>query len=142
MKNKIVVVFALIFFQANVYSNTASKYRQECAHTSREFKANLPSEFTTVWCADDKRKDFGDMGADVVHAMAVAAFHEKRMDRRMAGLIMLEKYDCKDKVECKEFHYLLDWGIKSGHPQRYNKSLADRAMALREKVSKKLETLN
>jgi hypothetical protein len=116
-----------------------SKYRQECALTSKEFKGNLPSSFTTVWCADDKRKDFGKMGADVVHAMAVAAFYEKRMDRRVAAMNMLEKYDCESKENCKEFHYLLDWGIKSGHPRRYNKDLATRANDLRERVSKRLQ---
>lgn len=138
---KSLLTVVIIFICSYAYSSDQSKYRQECALTSQEFKANLPSKFTSVWCANDKRKDFGDMDADVVHAMAVAAFHEKRMDRRIAGLNLLEKYECKDKVQCKEFHYLLDWGIKSGHPARYNKSLATRAEVLREKILKKLETL-
>jgi len=122
-------------------ASEASKYRQECAHTSREFKQNLPSTFVSVWCADDKRYDFGGMGADVIHAMAVAAFYEKRMDRRMAAMNMLERYDCKTREDCKEFFRLLDWGIKSGHPRRYSRELANRAEKLREVVSQKLRSI-
>lgn len=138
---KALLITSAIFAQTYAYATEPSKYRMECALTSKEFKGNLPSNFTTVWCADDKRKDFGLMDSDVVHAMAVATFYEKRMDRRMAALNRLETYECKDKAECKEFHYLLDWGIKSGHPARYNKTLANRAEVLRAKISKKLETL-
>jgi hypothetical protein len=75
----------------------ASKYRQECALTSQECKGNLPSTVTSVWCANDQRRDFGKMGSDVVHAMAVAAFYEKRMDRRLAAMNMLESYECKTR---------------------------------------------
>lgn len=95
---------ASVFAQAS----TQSKYRQECALTSSSFKGNLPLGFTTVWCANDKRKDFGKMGPDVVHAMAVAAFYEKNLDRRMAALNLLETYECANLAECKEFHNLLD----------------------------------
>lgn len=141
MKNIISFLLLSVLIQSYAYSSDQSKYRQECALTSQEFKAKLPENYTTVWCANDKRKDFGEMGSDVIHAMAVAAFREKRMDRRVAAINLLEKYECKDKVECKEFHHLLDWGIKSGHPAKYNKALAKRAEVLREKVSKKLEAL-
>ncbi|MCC7406272.1 MAG: hypothetical protein IT288_17900 [Bdellovibrionales bacterium] len=119
----------------------ASKYRQECALTSQEFKGNLPSNFTSVWCANDKRRDFGEMGSDVVHAMAVAAFYEKRMDRRLAAMNLLESYTCKTREECKEFHHLLDWGIKSGHPRRYSAELADRANQLRVRIADKVKAL-
>lgn len=107
-----------LILSLSIYASSHSKYRQDCALTSREFKKRLPDTFTTVWCADDKRKDFGVMGDDVIHAMAVAAFYDKRMDRRLAGMTMLERYECADHAGCKEFHYLLDWGIKSGHPRR------------------------
>lgn len=138
-KNIIVITILWVSFFAQ--ANAQSKYRQECALTSNGFKGNLPSSFTTVWCADDKRKDFGKMGPDVIHAMAVAAFLEKRMDRRIAALNLLETYECTNQADCKEFHYLLDWGIKSSHPERYNKSLATRANALRVKVSARLTGL-
>lgn len=134
----ILIGFSLSF---NAFSASPSKYRQECALTSQEFKKNLPSTFTTVWCADDKRQDFGSIGADVIHAMAVAAFFEKRMDRRIAAMNLLEKYKCRDLVECKEFHNLLDWGIKSSHPGRYSKDLSLRAESLRALVASEIEKL-
>jgi len=134
----LLVLFAVLF---DAHAEAPSKYRRECALTSKEFKGNLPSNFTDVWCANDKRNDFGAMGSDIVHAMAVAAFYEKRMDRRNSAMNLLEKYDCENLEQCKEFHHLLDWGIKSGHPARYNKDLAARASALREKVSAKLTAL-
>lgn len=137
--SKAFVIVVLLMTSLAAYSAEHSKYRRECALISQEFKGNLPSAFTTVWCADDKRADFGEMGEDVVHAMAVAAFYEKRIDRREAAMNLLEKYECAEKDQCKEFHHLLDWGIKSGHPERYNKPLAVRAHALRDKVTKKLE---
>ncbi len=137
MKTILLVIFLITSFAA--LASAHSKYRQECALTSQEFKGNLPSEVTSVWCADDKRKDFGAMGADVVHAMVVAAFYEKRMDRRVAAMTMLERYDCETKELCKEFHYLLDWGIKSGHPQRTSKTLARRANHLRDQVALKIK---
>lgn len=127
-----------LILSLSTYASSHSKYRQECALTSAEFKKRLPNTFTTVWCADDKRKDFGVMGADVIHAMAVAAFYDKRMDRRLAGMTMLERYECVDLAACKEFHHLLDWGIKSGHPHRYSKDLAKQAQALRDKVAQKI----
>lgn len=135
MKLITLLIFSLSHMSA---ASDYSKYRQECALTSAEFKERLPDTFTTVWCADDKRKDFGVMGADVIHAMTVAAFYDKRMDRRLAGMTMLERYECADHAGCKEFHHLLDWGIKSGHPRRYSKDLARRAEALREKVAQKI----
>ncbi|WP_413289238.1 hypothetical protein [Bdellovibrio sp. HCB337] len=137
------ITIALILFAGliDAHADTQSKYRRECALTSNEYKGNLPSNFTDVWCADDKRKDFGAMGDDVIHAMAVAAFYEKRMDRRVSAMNLLEKYECETLEQCKEFHHLLDWGIKSGHPARYNKDLAVRANALREKVTTKLTEL-
>lgn len=137
--NVAVLILAILILTYNVCANSHSKYRQECALTSNDFKGNLPSNFTTVWCADDKRKDFGEMGPDVIHAITVAAFYEKRMDRRLAAMTMLERYNCADIDQCKEFHHLLDWGIKSGHPARYSQSLANRANALREKVTEKLK---
>ncbi len=121
-----------------VSAENHSKYRQECALTSSKLKGNLPSTVISVWCADDKRKDFGEMGPDVIHAITVAAFFEKRMDRRIAAMNLLEAYHCENEEECKEFHYLLDWGIKSGHPGRYSKSIAKRAEILREKISSML----
>lgn len=138
MKTNVLLASLFVLLPVFSFASEPSKYRRECALTSQEFKGNLPSGFTTVWCANDKRQDFGEMGADVVHAITVAAFYESRMDRRLSAMNLLEKYDCKDKDQCKEFHYLLDWGIKSGHPARYNKDLAARANALREKVSAKL----
>lgn len=137
------ILFAslVVVVPIGAYSGDHSKYRQECALTSKEFKISLPSNFTSVWCANDKRKDFGKMGPDVVHAMAVAAFYEKRMDRRLAALNLLESYDCINLETCKELHYLLDWGIKSGHPANYSKTLSVRANALRDKVASKLESL-
>ena len=137
MKTILLVTFFIIPFAAS--ASALSKYRQECALTSQEFKGNLPSAVTSVWCADDKRNDFGKMGADVVHAMVVAAFYEKRMDRRVAAMAMLERYECETKELCKEFHYLLDWGIKSGHPQRTSKTLAQRANRLRDQVALKIK---
>lgn len=128
----------LFLISTDAFSVEHSKYRQECALTSKEFKNKLPSSLTSVWCANDKRYDFGEMGQDVVHAMAVAAFYEKHMEKRIAAMNMLKKYECQSVEQCKEFHHLLDWGIKSGHPERYDKNLAKVANVLREKVSKKL----
>lgn len=92
-----------------------------------------------VWCADDKRADFGEMGPDVVHAMAVATFYDKRMDQRIAALNLLERYDCQTKADCEELLYLLDWGIKSGRPQIFSKDIARRANKLRDQTRIKLK---
>lgn len=139
--SSVILTICLLGLSANALANKPSKYRQECALTSSEYKKRLPSSITTVWCARDNRKDFGEMGPDVIHAMIVAAFYEKHMDKRVAAMNMLEKYNCANKEECEEFHHLLDWGIKSGHPAMYSKSLASRADVLRKETSKKLETL-
>lgn len=141
--NKAISTLVLVLLAGSFFANATpeSKYRQECALTSKEFRKNLPSGFTTVWCAEDKRKDFGKMGPDVIHAIIVAAFYEKRMDRRISAMNLLESYDCSSLEDCKVFHHLLDWGIKSGHPARYNKSLAARASTLRDLVSAKLTKL-
>jgi hypothetical protein len=109
--------------------STHSKYRQECALTSKKFKDNLPSAFVEVPCADDRREDFGKVGADVIHAIAVAVFYEKRMDRRISAMNLIEKYECKTKADCEDFLYLIDWGNKSGHPGRYSKELGHRAIS-------------
>lgn len=114
------------------------KFRQECALTSSKFKNNLPSGMVDVWCADDKSADLGAMGPDVVHAMVAAAFYDKRMDRRLAAMNLLETYTCPTAKDCKELLYLLEWGIKSGHPAKYSKDLANRATALREQTKLKL----
>jgi hypothetical protein len=137
-------IIFFVIFGASFFSQASgqSKYRQECALTSNTFKDKLPSAFITVWCANDKRADFGKMGPDVVHAMAAAVFYEKRMDRRTAALNLLESYECSKKSDCIEFLYLLDWGIKSNQLAKYNKSLATRTGLLREKVSAKLKALN
>jgi hypothetical protein len=137
---KVSGICCLLFLSLVAVASPQSKYRQECALTSKEFVNNLPSGFTTVWCANDKRKDFGPMGPDVVHAMVVAAFYEKRMDHRVAAMNLLEQYECANLEQCKEFHYLLDWGIKSGRPQRYNRDLARRGEVLRKKVATKISS--
>ena len=115
-----------------------SKYRVECALTSIEFKVKLPVDDTSVWCADDKRRDFGAMEEDIVHAMAVAAFYDKRRDRRDAGMNMLEMYDCRSKRACEDFLYLLDWGLKPSRSAS-PKDLIARAKQLRVKVAALIE---
>ncbi len=119
-----------------------SKYRQECAHTSQEFKKNLPDGDVDVWCADGgSRKDFGPMGFDVLHAMAVGTFYEKRLDRRKQALSMLETYECSELRECKEFLYLLDWGIKSSRLHKSNQDLVNTTEKLRSKVTDRINQL-
>jgi hypothetical protein len=154
MKFKLIISMAMIIGCANqgkvIFKKSLSKensskhseYRLQCGLASKEYVGNLPSKFVKVACFDDKRKDFGEMGHDVLHIVTVAAFYEERMVNRISAMNLLEKYNCKTKTECREFHQLLDWGIKSGHPQKYNKSLAKRANILRNKVSKKLSSFN
>ena len=98
----------------------------------------LPVDDTSVWCADDKRRDFGAMEEDIVHAMAVAAFYDKRRDRRDAGMNMLEMYDCRSKRACEDFLYLLDWGLKPSRSAS-PKDLIARAKQLRVKVAALIE---
>jgi hypothetical protein len=121
-------------------SDLHSKYRQECALTSKEFVKNLPNGNVDVWCADGgKRKDFGPMAFDVLHAMSVAAFFDKRLDRRQSAFEMLEAFECKNLSECKEFLYLLDWGIKSTHLVAKNLKKAEE---LRQKIELKIQGMN
>jgi hypothetical protein len=128
-----------IQFQSVAAPMTPSKFRQDCALTSKKFKENLPKGYTDVWCADDSRKDLGEMGPDVMHAMTVAVFLEQRKDRRDAAMNLLEKYECTDLDQCKEFYQLLDWGIKSTTLDKFSKSLAARAEILRQNASVKIE---
>lgn len=116
-----------------------SKYRQECALTSKTFKNNLPNESVDVWCADDRRKDFGEMGPDVVHAMVVALFYERRLDRRLSAMNMLEKYDCSTREDCIELNRLLDWGRKSSHIEKLNQDLSFRVKKLQDNVETSLK---
>jgi hypothetical protein len=58
------------------------------------------------------------MGYDVVHAMAAAAFFDKRLDHRQEAMKMLEIYECEDSEKCREFLRLLEWGVKvASNPQ-------------------------
>jgi hypothetical protein len=124
-------------------SDLHTKYRQECALTSKEFVKNLPNGNVDVWCADGgKRKDFGPMAFDVLHAMSVAAFYEKRLDRRKSAFEMLESFDCKNLSECKEFLYLLDWGIKSTQLIAKDQNQIKKAELLRDNVKIKVQNLN
>lgn len=131
MKTLIILSFLFSFF--SYAEDRPSKGRMECALTSSEYKKNLPSGMVDVWCATTGLR-LGKMDYDILHAMIVATFYDKRMDRRMFAIDQLEKYECGSPEHCKEFHYLLDWGIKSGHPRRYSESLAERAENLRNKV--------
>ncbi|MCB0419710.1 MAG: hypothetical protein KDD61_01865 [Bdellovibrionales bacterium] len=138
---KLILGWILFSVSFCAFAEKHSKYRQECALTSQEIKENLPTKMITVWCANDARKDFGPMGPDVIHAIVAAAFFEKRMDRRVAAINLLEKYRCQKLDQCVEFYDLLDWGIKSGHPSSYSKTLAQRANSLRSQVEKQVANL-
>lgn len=128
-------------FQKNEFLEKSSKYRQDCAALSESYKKNLPSVMVDVSCLDNTQKDLGLVGPDTIHAITVAAFYEKRADRRFAAMDLLEEYRCSGVSECEEFYNLLDWGIKSSHPEKHSKKLALRASLLRKRIYKKTSLL-
>ena len=111
-----------------------SKYRMECALISDAFKKQPPTKPVSVWCANwGLRRDFGPMGHDVVHAMAAAAFFDKRFDHRQEAMKMLEIYECEDAEKCHEFSRLLEWGAKVAPNSQWGR----RAEALLRKINLK-----
>lgn len=138
---RISTVILLFMVPPFALAENGSKARQECALTSTEFIGNLPDKFLDVPCADfGKRKDFGEMGSDVVHVMAVGAFYSKRLDHRLAAMRMLEKYECQTKEECKVFEHLLEWGTKTTVLTHRHMELHDRARAMKQKLEMKLKS--
>ena len=140
--NKIFSMVSVFVFALTTFGVTDSKFRQECALKSKEYKQQLPSGPSDEPCANEKKKDLGEMDQDLLYVMSVAAFHEKRLDRRKNAMGHLEKFECADKAQCKEFLTLLDWGIKTGYPAKFSQSLGQRAEILRQNISVKVETFD
>jgi hypothetical protein len=125
------LLIGLFFLAIHTDALGASKWRQECALASAEFRKALPTENIDVWCANDQRIDWGTIGYDVVHVLAAGMFYDKRADRRVIATNLLETYECESLGACKKFLHLLNWGIKSSHP---HPSIGNRANKLREKL--------